>query len=272
MRRHGYTAMLAAITLLSAAPAAAQQTDQQWLAECERQTERSERAVHCEVRLSTVPLAAAGLAVDAGPNGGIIVRGGAVRVAEVSARLQVHAESDAAAAALARQVRVVGATGSLRSEGPERSSGENWSVTYYVTVPHRTDLDLATVNGPASVADVSGQIRIETRNGPLRLENLAGDVHARTRNGPLTVALNGRQWAGAGLDAETVNGPVRLTVPDDYSATLELGTDNGPMSFAPALPVTIVGNVRGHFTTMLGDGGTRVRVVTSNGPFSVHRP
>jgi hypothetical protein len=272
MHRHGYTAMLTAITLLSAAPAAAQQTDQQWLAECERQAERSDRAVHCEVRLSTVPLAAAGLAVDAGPNGGIIVRGGAVRVAEVSARLQVHAESDAAAAALARQVRVLGGTGSLRSEGPERSSGENWSVTYYVTVPHSTNLDLATVNGPASVADVAGQIRIETRNGPLRLENLAGDVHARTRNGPLTVVLDGRHWDGAGLDAETVNGPVRLTVPDNYSATLELGTDNGPMSLASALPLTVVGDLRGRFTTMLGDGGTRVRVVTSNGPFSVHRP
>jgi glucose/arabinose dehydrogenase len=272
MRRHGYTMMLAAITLLSAAPASAQQTDQQWLAECERQAERSDRAVHCEVRLSTVPLAAAGLAVDAGPNGGIIVRGGNVRVAEVSARLQVQAESDAAAAALARQVRVLGGTGSLRSEGPERSGAESWSVTYYVTVPHQTNLDLATVNGPASVADVSGQIRIETRNGPLRLEHLAGDVHARTRNGPLTVVLDGQQWDGGGLDAETVNGPVRLTVPHDYSATLEFGTDNGPMSLASALPITVTGDLRGRFTTMLGEGGNRVRVVTSNGPFSVHRP
>jgi hypothetical protein len=272
MRRQGYLAILAPIALLSSAPAAAQQTDQQWLAECERQAERSDRAVYCEVRSSTIPLAAAGLVVDAGPNGGVIVRGGNVRVAEVSARLQVHAESAAAAAALARQVRVVGGTGSLHSEGPERSSGESWSVTYYVTVPHRTNLDLATVNGPASVADVSGRIRVETRNGPLRLEHLAGDVHARTRNGPLTVVLDGRQWDGAGLDAETVNGPVRLTVPDDYSATLELGTERGPMNVDFAMPVTVVGNLRGTFTTMVGEGGTRVRVVTSNGPFSVRRP
>jgi hypothetical protein len=270
MRRlqHLFVIAVAIAPLTSAAALAAQQDDREWLENCQRQAERSRRAVHCEVRNATVALPAGSLSIDPGRNGGAVVRSGPVSAAEVSARVQVHADTDAEAASIARNVRVVGDDGRLRSEGP---SSERWSVTYYVTVPQRTDLDITAVNGPISVTAVHGRIRTEASNGPVQLEQLAGDVRARVTNGPLTVVLAGNRWDGAGLSAETVNGPARLVIPDDYSAALELGTVNGPMNVDLGRPITVSGNLRGRFSTTVGAGGPTVRVVTTNGPFSVRR-
>src|SRR5690606_23477122 len=93
---------------------------------------------------------------------------------------------------------------------------------------------------------------------------------ARTQNGPLTVRLTGSTWSGAGLDAEASNGPVTLYVPDGYSANLETGTINGPLSSDVPLTITRLGR-RSHIDTVLGSGGPRVRVVTTNGPVSIRR-
>ena len=43
---------------------------------------------------------------------------------------------------------------------------------------------------------------------------------------------------GAGLDAETQNGPMVLYVPEGYNAQLETGTTNGPMSIG--FPITVM--------------------------------
>jgi hypothetical protein len=91
------------------------------------------------------------------------------------------------------------------------------------------------------------------------------------RNGPLSVGLGGSRWEGAGLDAETVNGPVVLAIPEGYSARLETGTVNGPMSVDFPLTVTFQGRWRDRLNTTLGDGGAPVRVVTTNGPLVIKR-
>jgi DUF4097 and DUF4098 domain-containing protein YvlB len=85
------------------------------------------------------------------------------------------------------------------------------------------------------------------------------------------VELEGRGWEGAGLDAETVNGPVHLAVPEGYSARIETGTVNGPIDIDFPLTVTLQPGRRRQFTTVLGSGGAPIRVVTTNGPLTVRR-
>ncbi len=74
-----------------------------------------------------------------------------------------------------------------------------------------------------------------------------------------------------GLDAETTNGPVNLAIPESYSARLEFGTVNGPMSVGFPVTVTIQGRVGRRITTTLGAGGAPVRAVTTNGPVEIRR-
>src|SRR6267143_575631 len=74
---------------------------------------------------------------------------------------------------------------------------------------------------------------------------------------------------GAGLDAETQNGPADLRIPEGYNAKIDFGTVNGPMSVAFPLTVTINGRITDRISTTLGSGGAPIRVVTTNGPMTV---
>jgi hypothetical protein len=101
---------------------------------------------------------------------------------------------------------------------------------------------------------------------------VSGQVNARTQNGPLTVELHGAQWNGQGLDAETRNGPVRLSIPDGYNARLETGTVNGPFDTEVPLQVTLTGRQRSRrIEATLGSGGPLVRALTTNGPVVIRR-
>ena len=112
---------------------------------------------------------------------------------------------------------------------------------------------------------------LRAENGPVSLTGVGGDVVARVQNGPLSVRLAGTKWDGKGLDAESVNGPVTLAVPENYNAELETGTVNGPYDVAMPLTVTIQGSVKDRIHSTLGKGGAPVRVVTTNGPLTIRR-
>ena len=247
-----------------------------FVADCHRHDDWNDRdrVRYCEQR--TMGWRAQGglaLSVDASPNGGISVEGWDKDSVDVLVKVQAQAETDSDARALAQQLRVVNDNGRLSVSGPSSRRYASWSVSFEIRAPRHVDLDLSTVNGPLEIADVTGRIRMDAENGPLSLDAVSGDVHAHAQNGPLTVTLTGTRWDGAGLDAETQNGPVELMVPENYNAQLETGTVNGPMDIA--FPITVQGRIgmgsHRRIQTTLGSGGTSVRVVTTNGPAVIRR-
>lgn len=227
------------------------------------------RAHFCEIR--NLGYKGGGpVSVDPGANGAIRVTGWDRDSVAVIAKVRAQARTDADAQALARQVRITASGGTISADGPSTGRREWWSVSFDVMVPRRTDLTARTVNGPIAVGDVTGKMDLNAVNGPLSLGGVGGDVHARTVNGPLTVTLSGAKWDGTGLDSETQNGPVTLTIPSGYAAHLETGTVNGPMSFD--FPITVQGRLSSrHIETDLGGGGPTIRAVTTNGPLTVLR-
>ena len=268
--------LLAALTL-SAAPAVAQHDDdddrdRDWLSECRSQRHRNNDGLErfCELREMGMRPPRGTLVVDARQNGGISVESWDRDSVHVELRIRAEAESEEEAREIARDIRVNLAEPRIRAEGPSSVSRRRWTVSFAIKVPRGTDLDLETHNGPVSVHGVRAKIDIRAENGPLVLDQVGGDVRARTRNGPLVVTLAGSRWDGAGLDAETTNGPISLTVPEGYSARLEAATTNGPVSLG--FPITMQGVIVGRqISTTLGDGGALVRVVTTNGPVVLRR-
>lgn len=263
-------ASAAFLALLAALPAAAQRSDAEWLEQCREQSSRwsSERARFCEVRTETLRPTGR-LTVDGGENGGASVRGSDANEVRVSARIQAHAGTEAEARELARRVTVRTEGGSLRAEGPAQARGAGWSVVFDVQVPRRHDVSVTAGNGPVSVEGVTGRMTLRAENGPVSLRRVGGAVSARVRNGPISVHLDGARWDGEGLDAESVNGPVTLRIPEGYSAELEVGNTNGPAR----IDLPLEGGYRSgrHVRTTLGSGGAPVRVVTRNGPIVVTR-
>ncbi len=268
--------LLTLATFFSAAAAAqagAQTSDDSWIRRCQRDTDWNDREVHCEIRVSGFRPGRGAFTLDPGANGGVHVEGWDRDSVSIHARIRASAEDLADARALARDVSVDHSGNSISAEAPESGRRQSVSVELVVFVPRRSDVTAETLNGPLAARNLSGSLDLQTQNGPLSLEGVSGDVRARTVNGPLSVRLSGTRWEGAGLDAETSNGPATIYIPEDYSARLETGTRNGPFNTDFPLNVTLRGGRwdNRNITTTLGNGGPLIRIVTSNGPLSLRR-
>jgi DUF4097 and DUF4098 domain-containing protein YvlB len=226
------------------------------------------RASYCEVREATIP-GLNPLDVDAGPNGGIRIRGWDRSDVLVRTKITGYGGSEADARRIASGVRVETEGGRIRTDGPDRRGDEYWSASFDVQVPRTALLTLNTKNGGISIDDFRGTAKFRAMNGGVSLSNVGGDIRGETTNGGLNIDLNGDRWEGAGLDVETHNGGVRMTLPENYSAELETGTTNGRASVS--FPITVQGTLGRHITATLGAGGAKLRAITTNGGVTINR-
>jgi hypothetical protein len=245
-------------------------SDAEWLDNC-RNNWGDDRGRACEVREVPVRLTGRAIEIDGRQNGSIRVQGWDGSVVKVTARLQATAESDAAAQALLKDIRITSDGRRVSAEGPSdgRSYRSGWSASYVVMVPHNFDLTLDAYNGSLGVDGVTGRLDLNTHNGSVSLVDVGGDVHARTQNGSLNVQLAGSSWSGDGLDAVTQNGSVRLAVPASYAATLETGTVNGRIN--TDIPITVQGRISRQLSVPLNGGGKTIRAMTTNGSVNISR-
>ena len=236
---------------------------------CADRNNSGDRARHCEMREDTIG-GANPLDVDAGRNGGIRVRGWDRGDVLVRTRIESYADTDADARRLVAGVRVETAGGRVRAEGPDTGNrDESWSVSFEISVPRNAMLTLNTNNGGISIDDFRGSAKFHAKNGGLVLTNVGGDLRGETTNGGVTVEVGGDHWDGAGLDVETRNGGIRLTLPKGFSAELEAGTTHGGISID--FPITVQGRIGRHLETTLGAGGPKLRAMTTNGGVSIRQ-
>jgi len=241
----------------------------EWCADADRGNRAGRTA--CDVREESLP-SVPSLDIDTGGNGGITVRGGIGVSPKVRFRIVAHGPSEAEARDLMRRIDITTTDGRVRARGPRTDGREGWSVDVELETPRELPLTLATANGGITIDGVTGRTRFDTANGGVSLTNVAGDMRGRTVNGGLNVNLDGQRWDGAGLDIETTNGGVRMTLPDGYSAELTAETSNGGLNVD--FPVTVQGNVSGinrRISTTLGTGGPRLSVRTVNGGVNIAR-
>lgn len=211
------------------------------------------------------------LNVDAGKNGGISVRGENRSDVLVRACIQAWGKTQEEANSIVRSIRIE--TGStVRADSSLTES--NWSVSYQILVPRSINVDLKAHNGGISISSIEGSLKFETTNGGVALNDLAGDVKGRTTNGGVSVKLSGVSWRGSGLDVETTNGGVKISMPQNYAAQVETGTVNGGFKSNVAalnLPEDNENkwNRKKRISTSINGGGAPIRVVTTNGGIKI---
>jgi len=255
--------VLALVSLLAPLASRAQHEDRSynWQKNCEYRG-NYDRAHFCEIRNFTLRPSDK-ISVDGDENGGVAFYGWDRNEVKVVAMIQTNADNDSQAEALAKQIRINTDGGRIIAQGPSSVSRKWWSVSYEIYVPRRYNVEAVTRNGGVSAEDVEGELDLRATNGGIRVENVAGDVHGETTNGGVTASLTGTSWRGKGLDLETTNGGINLTIPRGYNANLVTGTTNGGMRVD--FPITVRGLIGRRIQTQLGNGGAPVRVMTTNG-------
>ncbi len=220
----------------------------------------------CEIRSGLLPLN--GLLRVKGENGGIEVIGEDRQDIALETRVETHAQSQAQAESLLREIHVHTA-GIITAEGPRPVDLDGWSVGFRLRVPRRLAAELETGNGSIRLSSLEGDIHARTQNGSLSLRDLAGDVHATTTNGGAKVTLAGGTWRGRGLSVQSTNGALAINLPGSYSAHLVAQTTNGGISGDPSLRA----EGRHHTTldTNVGEGGPTLDFTTTNGHIAFSR-
>ena len=236
---------------------------------CDNSGRDGDRARHCEIREQTLP-SIGRLSVDAGPNGGVTVKGWMRGDVLVRSRIDTSADTEAAATSLASRVLVDGSGGQVHATGPESADNSGWSVSYEVFVPQNSDLNLKTNNGGMNISDVRGQIHFDVNNGGVNLKRVGGDVSGATVNGGVQVELTGAIWDGRQMDVKTHNGGVNVSMPANYSAHVQMETGSGRIQsdFANNLQAN---NKPRQMDFNVGSGGPLLHVSTVNGGVHLSR-
>jgi hypothetical protein len=230
---------------------------------CKDQNSRNRGSNFCEVRETTLASLTT-LNVDGRQNGGISIKGANRADILVRAMVQARGDSDAEAKTTGAQVIVHTSAGTVQADGPAQ---KNWSVSYEIFVPEKTNLNLKAHNGGVAIAGIESSIEFHSVNGGISLKNVSGNVHGDTVNGGVSVNLTAARWNGQGLDVSTTNGGVSMKVPEQFSAVLDVATVNGGMSVK--LPNAQIRRADRNMNVTLGSGGPLIRIRTQNGGVSV---
>jgi len=223
----------------------------------------------CQIREQTIAATGGQLSIDGRQNGGVSVRGWDQAQILVRARVQAAAPLLAEAEELARQIRIETGGGKIFANGPENRKDYNWSVSYEIFVPRRSDVNVETHNGGISISDVSGRLDFTALNGGVVLKRVGGTVRGATTNGGLVIDLAGDRWEGETLDVKTTNGGIVMSIPENYSAAIQTGTVNGSLNVD--FPVTVQGRITKELSFNLGSGGATVRAMTTNGGVRIRK-
>jgi hypothetical protein len=236
---------------------------------CSNPGSDGDRARHCEIREQSLPSIGL-LNVDAGPNGGVTVKGWLRGDVLVRARVEASGETEGAAAIIASRVVIDSSGGQVRATGPEPANDSWWSVSYEVYVPQVTDVTLKTRNGGLAISDVRGQIHFNTVNGGAHLKRVAGEVSGATVNGGIDVELTGGtgDWRPMGLS--THNGGVTVAMPSNYAARIQAETGMGRIQSDFPLPPNLDGRAP-RLDFSIGSGGPPIHITTGNGGIRLKR-
>lgn len=141
------------------------------------------------------------------------------------------------------------------------------AVRFKLKVPATVALDeIKVVNASVKIEDVRGSVAVESVNGQIRARDLGSDARLRTVNGQVRASFVSLA-ADQQLSFRTVNGSVRVALPDDAGFQLKSSVVNGHVDCD--FPLQIKGCVTGkRISGTAGDGRASIDASSVNG--SIH--
>lgn len=142
----------------------------------------------------------------------------------------------------------------------------NWQVNYTLMVPKRASLEkIDLVNGGIQIRNISGDVHASSVNGAVDARGLSGAVHLSAVNGPVQAAFS---EISDPVSANSVNGPITITLPAGVHASVSASTVNGSIDNNFGMRVT--GHLVGHsLEGSIGSGGAEINLRSVNGPIHI---
>lgn len=172
------------------------------------------------------------------PDGSIKVEGWTRNEVDISAEIQLRADSEADLDRLAavntflldedmNHLRVL-TTGThdkvfmraVARKFPKTLLGLPWKIDYRIRVPISTDLEVNAGRGPISVAGIDGHIQLSATESETNLKLSGGTLMATVGSGKVNLSIPVRSWRGVGADIRIAAGEVTLELPPGFSGDL----------------------------------------------------
>jgi len=185
----------------------------------------------------------------------------------------VRAESQSEFDRVEVEIQQRGDKVSVKTDYEESSSwGNNQSaqVTYNVWLPSDTNLsEIELVNGSLTIDNVAGEVNAQVVNGSIKATGLTSNSEIASVNGSIKVFYKSISADLKDINIETVNGSIKLYLPDDVNANLDLETMHGSIKTEFGISAqegTFMGNsLRGD----IGSGDIDINMESVNGSIKV---
>ncbi|HSE36581.1 MAG TPA: DUF4097 family beta strand repeat-containing protein [Blastocatellia bacterium] len=141
----------------------------------------------------------------------------------------------------------------------------NQDVRFEVKIPRELSrVDVSSANGMIKLSDVRAEILVDGTNGAIELIGVVGVSRVHTTNGSIKASL--LEASDRGMEFESTNGGIDLTVPPGFEADLEAATVHGTINIEDSLGVEVEKGIVGQKARgEIGQGGERLKLATVNG-------
>jgi DUF4097 and DUF4098 domain-containing protein YvlB len=223
-------------------------------------------------------------------NGSITIRGGETADCNVTAKITAYAISEEKAKKLAEETKITlepfGNKLTAKIQQPYCITNRSVSVSFDVTLPNQTGLELTTHNGTVSITNITGKVDATTHNGRVTAESISGamkllthnsritckeisgDMELQTHNGDIEAACSKSASPVCNISMVTHNGGINFTAPPNLSAAVDVLTHNG--SIDSGLSITTTGEVsKRQLRGTVGGGQGKLHLETHNGSIKI---
>jgi hypothetical protein len=173
------------------------------------------------------------------PQGSITIQGWSRNEVEITADIELHAETEEDLARLAG-VNVFGldddvnhlsvlTTGThdksymrrVAKDFPKRLLALPWKIDYHLRVPASTDLEIHAGAGPISLNGVEGGIVLTSPQTDATLTLTGGAIMATVASGTVNVRIPTRSWRGSGAYIQLASGQLNVELPVGFSGDID---------------------------------------------------
>lgn len=200
---------------------------------------RQPKLVRTTLRHETRRFAYGGtLTIVGAPAGSIKIEGWARNEVDISAEIQVRADTESDLDLLAAvngfvldddsgHIRVL-STGThdkaymrTAKKFPKALMGLPWKIDYRIRVPMLTDLEINAGRGPINLAGVEGNIRLSAAESETNLNLSGGSLAATIAIGKVTLSIPSRSWRRGSVDIRVGAGEIAVELPPGFNGDLD---------------------------------------------------